>query len=127
MLQIRNPAICSCPTRKRPSPLARYRQERCAQHQEDRGHDGEGSDQAQQHERKRRCVGERELHQRPVSGPADDDDRQIQIDDARPCRPLTRIRQLGQNARSGDLVHREFLRNAAQPPLLMNRSQAARR
>ena len=84
MPKIRKPATCNWPTTNSRA-ARRGRQQWHAQRDQHRSHQRQRADQAQQHEDRRRCVVQRQFHQRPVAGPADDDDREVEIDDRRPC------------------------------------------
>ena len=86
MLKIRKPATCNWPTKNRPSRSPRTGSSGARIASQHRRHQRQRADEAQQHEDRRRRVGERQLHHRPVAGPADDDDREIEIDDPRPRR-----------------------------------------
>ena len=83
MLKIMNPATCSRPTTNWPSRSPRSGTSGARIAASIGAISASVPSEAQQHENRPRRIGERELHDRPVAGPADDDDREVEIDDAR--------------------------------------------
>jgi len=84
------------PNQEKAGALAAERNQRLPHRKEGRRQQGQRAGHPQQDEQQRRRVRQRQLHQRPVAGPGDDDDREVEIDGSRrrgPC--IYRLRRDG--------------------------------